>query len=929
MIPPGRIRLLCVGDCVLFFHLHKCVIDAACIMRVRATVYLMSLIALVSAHRPCVAVGGGLEDFHLNKTEVYRFENGLTLLVREDHSAPVVSVQAWVGTGSIHEGRWLGAGISHFVEHMLFKGTERRGVGEIAREAHELGGRMNAYTSLDRTVYFIDLPSGGWRQALDIWVDAIFHSNFPEEEFLKEQEVIRREFAMGKDDPGRQATLLLLETAFCVHPYRYPTIGYLDLFNNLTRRDLVDYHRARYVPENVTFVVVGDVKKSEVREEFARLTSAIPRNFLQQVCVPEEPEQLAPRRVNESFKTDLLHLRMGWHVPGLEHPDAVALDALAVVLGQGMSSRLHRAVVEEAQLAHSISSFCFTPRGSGIFAIAATADRDKKQRLEDEIQRVVNAVLEGGVSSEELEKARRQVLSTFLSGLETMSGQAFDIGSSWMLTQDPDYSATYVQRVQNLSREDLCRVARLYLVPQRLNLVTLQSDELVAEQMKQEPPSPAVGDAGREKIFTKTLDNGVRLLIFRDARLPMANLQVAWLGGVLFETPETSGIARLTGSTLLKGTATRSAEQISREIENLGGRIDVETGQNSSILTLQFLSADLPAAIGLAEDVLLRPAFSEKEVERERQLQIASLRQEREQPMSVCGDLLRARLYGSGHPYSRNPLGSEPSLMSLTGDMLRNFHNTTLLGANTVVALFGDVDVEKSLELLSKAFSKITAGTLNVPTASIPENQVRVEVSEKLPRQQAVIQIGFPGLSLGDPLRPAAEVLVQALSDMSSRLFVRIREKQGLAYYVGAAQRMGPLPGHVVLYAGCAEDKVRHVIDELLEEARMLADNGLSEEEISRAKVKLVGDIVMQRQSQSAMARAAALNELFGLGAASVFTQEEEVEAVTTEKVLEASRRIFGKAPVVASVLPIEQTADEAATQAAVGVKISTTEPCR
>ena len=864
----------------------------------------MAFTVCFSSVLPTELHAGRLEDFELKKTQVFRFENGLTLLVREDRSAPVVSVQAWVGTGSIHEGRWLGSGISHFVEHMLFKGTERRAVGEIAREAHELGGRMNAYTSLDRTVYFIDLPRGGWREALDIWVDAVFYSNFPEGEFLKEQEVIRREFAMGKDEPAREATLRLLETAFTVHPYRYPTIGYLDLFNKLTREDLVAYHRERYVPENVTFVVVGDVEPQEVKEQFEKLTSGIPRGFLTEVCVPEEPEQLAPRRADFPFETDLLHLRIGWRVPGIEHPDAVALDALAVVLGQGLSSRLHRAVVEEAGLAHSIGSFSFTPRGSGIFAITATADFDKMDELVSEILRVVDLLVKDGLSTEEMEKARRQVLSAFLSGLESMSGQASDIGSSWMLTRDPDFSETYVQKVQNLTEPQLVQVAKKYLVPNRLTQVAVHP-KIPPQKMdtprKEEDGSQTPAQA---KIFRKQLENGVRILISSDKRLPLANLQVAWLGGLLFETPEKSGIARLSANTLLKGTTTRSAEQISREIENLGGRIDIETGQNSNILTLQFLSPDLGAAVALAEDVLMRPKFEQKEIDRERELQVAALRQEREQPMSVCGDLLRSKLYGSEHPYSRNPLGNENALAELCAESLKNFHQETLLGGNTVVALFGDVDPEKSLELLSAAFSKIPAGSRAIAKVRTPERPEREEVTETLPRQQAVIQIGFPGVALVDPLRPAAEVLVQALSDMSSRLFVRIRENQGLAYFVGAAQRMGPLPGHVVLYAGCAPDKAEHVVSELLSEASEIARNGLSEDEIRRTKTKIIGEIVMQRQSQAAMARLAALNELYGLGAESIFRQEAEIEAVTEQQVRDISARIFSQHPVVAKVAP-------------------------
>ncbi len=865
---------------------------------------LMSFATLAASALQTLDATTTIMDLKLNKTEIYRFENGLVLLVRQDRSSPVVSVQAWVATGSIHEGRWLGSGISHFVEHMLFKGTQRRGVGEIAREVHELGGQINAYTSLDRTVYYIDLPKNGWRKALDILIDAIFYPTFPEEEFAKEQEVIRREFAMGKDDPEREATQLLLETAFSVHPYKYPIIGHLDLFNKLTREDLIAYHQGRYVPENVTFIVVGDVEPNQVQEELLKLTSAIPRQFLAEVPISNEPQQLAPRYSHKQYKTSLLHLRIGWHIPGIQHPDSVALDGLAVVLGQGLSSRLHRKVVEGKGLAYGISSFTFLPLERGIFAVAATADFEKKNLLTQEIEEAITELVQDGVKEEELEKAKKQILVSYLSSLETVSGQAHNIGNAWLLTRNPDFARSYVEKVHSLKAEDLLSVAKKYLIPERRTIVSLHSSPYRDELNKSVSLDTNPGEKEQRKFVSKVLDNGVRILVYPDGRTPLANLQLVWLSGQLFEKPQLSGIATLTSNTLLKGTTNRTAEQISQEIENIGGSIEIQTGQNTTILQLQLLAQDLPTAVALAEDVLLRPKFDPAELERQRQIQLAALKQDKEQPMSVCSNLLRNHLYGPQHPYSLHPLGEETTLLSLKPDHLHEYHKRTFLGGNLVIVLSGDVDSEKAIELLSSAFSKISSGKLGIPVVQIPPRQQKTVVSQALSRQQAVIQIGYPGLAIDNPLRPVAEVVVEALSDISSRLFDRIREKQGLAYFVGASQRIGPIPGHVVLYAGCAPDKVDYVIQELLSEADEIARNGLTEEEIRRAKTKLLGELTIQYQSHAVLARSAALRELFGLGANSVFKIKEEIESVTSEQVRKLCSQIFNQHPVVAVVTP-------------------------
>ncbi len=848
---------------------------------------------------------------HNMATQIFRHPNGATLLVREDNSAPVVSVQAWVASGSIHEDQWLGSGISHFVEHMLFKGTTRRGVGQIAREAHELGGRMNAYTSLDRTVYFIDLPSTGWASALDILVDAIFHSTFPEEEFLKEQEVIRREFAMGKDDPARVATLELLATAFTTHPYRYPTIGHLELFNKLTREDLVAYHAGRYVPENITFVVVGNVSAQAVQEEFEKLLQAVPRRFMLQPNIPAEPAQLAPRFEVRTFPTELLHLRMGWHVPGITHQDAHALDVLAVILGQGLSSRLHQALVEKQNLAHSISAFSFTPRDQGIFAVAAVADPEREQDLLNAIQEEIQRLIVEGISEDELRKAHNQVLTSFLSGLETMDGQAADIGQSWFLARNPDYSANYTEKIRAVTRDSVQQAAAKYLTSSTLSTVILRpAEESVPEGAPPRKDWHINAQTHHPAITRHTLANGLRILHQHQTRLPLATLQIVWLSGLLAEDAETNGLARLTANLLLKGTATRSAEQIATTIENLGGSISIETGQNTTILSLSFLSQDFPTAAELAADLVLNPSFPEEELQRERSLQIAAIRRERDQPMAICSDLLRQHLYGAAHPYSRNPLGTEERLDTFTVDHIRSFYTRTLRAGSTVLAIFGDVSTEVALPLLEKLFSPLPSDAFAPPLEYASASDVAsssaqpLRVSLTIPKQQAVIQIGFPGIALLDPDRPAYEVLIQALSDMSSPLFHRIREEQGLAYFVGAAQRIGILPGHAVLYAGAAPDKAEHVISELLAQAKHFAQNSLNLADITRAQTKLISELLMQRQSISALARTAALNELYGLGADATYTADAQIAAVTPEDIRRAAARLFTPAPVVSLVSP-------------------------
>src|SRR5205809_3242592 len=350
--------------------------------------------------------------------------NGLTIIVQEDHSAPVASVQAWCATGSIDEDQHLGAGLSHILEHMLFKGTKTQSANQIAQSIQNVGGYNNAYTSFDRTVFWIDVPKDGVGTALKVLSDAMMNSTLPQDEYKKEQEVIRREFAMGMDDPDRMVSLLLFGTAYQRHPYRFPVIGELEIYNQLTQEQVMQYYKTRYVPNNLTFVVVGDVDAEKVRQQLAELFKPYPEKSLQPVFIPAEPPQLRRREVHQEFATELTHLSLTWHIPEVTSPDVPALDLLSTILGDGRSSRLYRRVREEAGLAFSISAVSYTPGDPGPFGSGATADPRERRAAGQPALRIVDEAKSIGVTADELEKAKKITLSHHLGALTTMRGQA-------------------------------------------------------------------------------------------------------------------------------------------------------------------------------------------------------------------------------------------------------------------------------------------------------------------------------------------------------------------------------------------------------------------------------------------------------------------------------------------------------------------------
>src|SRR6266404_5238929 len=571
-----------------------------------------------------------LISFPPSTAQKWILPNGLTVVVQEDHSAPVASVQAWCATGSIDEDQHLGAGLSHILEHMLFQGTKTRGGNEIAQKIQNVGGYVNAYTSFDRTVFWIDVPKDGVSTALDILADAMMNSTLPPEEYQKEQEVIRREFAMGMDDPDRVAGLLLFATAYQRHPYRFPVIGELEIYNQLTQEQVMQYYKTRYVPNNLTFVVVGDVDAEKVRQQLAELFKSYPEKSLKPVFVPAELPQLGRREVHQEFSTELTHLSLAWHIPEVTNPDVPALDLLSTILGDGRSSRLYRRVREEAGLAFSISAFSYTPGDPGLFGIDAALDPKKREAAEQLVLHILDQVKQAGITAEELKKAKKISLSHHLGALTTMRGQASDIGSNWLLTRNLNFSRDYLDAVQKVTLDDIKRVAATYLTENNLTVISLNPKGSLAAKTE----SAKATAAGEIQKFD--LPNGLRLLVREDPRLPLVGMGAVFRGGLLAETPQTNGITRLLAKVLLKGTKTRTAEQIANQIEAVGGSISSDAGNNSFSVSVDVMKPDVKLGVDLLSDVLLNAAFPEKAIAREKEIQIAAIQQEEEQLAAVA-----------------------------------------------------------------------------------------------------------------------------------------------------------------------------------------------------------------------------------------------------------------------------------------------------
>jgi zinc protease len=831
-----------------------------------------------------------------SKPQVFTYPNGLTLIVEENKGAPVASVQAWCNTGSIHEGKLLGAGLSHILEHMLFKGTTSRAPGVIASQVQDQGGYINAYTSYDRTVYWIDVPAKGASKAVDILADAMMNATLPEAEYNKEQEVIRREFAMGYDNPDRTASLLLFRSAYHVSPFKEPVIGHLDIYNKLTRQDVLDYYKRRYVPNNLCFVVVGDVNASEIRDQLGNYFEKYPRVALETVTIAEEPPQLGKQVARDSFPTDLSRMNIAWRAPGATSPDAPAVEVLSAILGAGTSSILNTEIREKKGLVHQIGAglYTLTPK-EGLIYVGAIADPAKRDAAEKEILSRIEKVSQDGVTPAQLEKAKKGLLSDHYHGLTTMRGRASDYGNGWLMTGNAEYGKRYLESIEKVTPEEVRRVAALYLKPEGLTVTSLDPIATAKDQPDSKP-KPAESENNIQK---EVLSNGLRVLIHQDNRLPLVSIIAAFRGGLLAETPEKNGISQLTASTIVKGTKTRTAQQIAESVEHVGGSIGASSGNNSFSVAVEVMKDDVPLGMQILSDVLLNATFPEGEVALEKDSQLAAIKAEDDQITTTARNLLKPRLYGD-HPYALRSNGSPETVSKLTAADLTAYRDKLVVGKNGVLSIFGAVNPDEVLALAKKDFGLLPSGelTLSHPPVSSPLKEA-LEASAERQKQQAVIMRGFLGTTVDAADRPALELIEEASSDLGSRFFVRIREKLGLAYFVGASNSTGLAPGAFVFYLGTDPKKVELAKHEFNDEIDKLANDGLTQEELDRAKAKLLGAEAIRNQSSAALGGMCATNELLGLGFDHDKIRKAEIEKVTLDDTKRIANKYFRDAKSV------------------------------
>ncbi|MFC2149756.1 M16 family metallopeptidase, partial [Candidatus Auribacterota bacterium] len=811
---------------------------------------------------------------------------------------PVASIEVWVKTGSVTEGRYESSGISHFVEHMLFKGTEKRGVGEISKEIQQYGGEINAHTSYDYTVYSVDIDSSKFLNACEILSDALINSAFDQDEFKKEMDVILKEINMNEDDPRRKIIKTFFNTVYREHPYKNPIIGYQDVFEKLTRYDMLNYFREKYVPNNIVFVAVGDFDRKKAYEELKDLFKDYDRGYDKPVFVPEEPKQLGLRENIGHADINKAYLFMGYHTTDIKDDDKFALDVLSMILGQGRSSRLYKKLREKLQLVNSISSWSFTP-------IYPTLDVKNYEKVLKEIDIEIERVKKEKVADNELEKVKELIISDYFFSLDTTSGQASDLGFNEVATGNYDYSKDYVSNIQKVTGEDIIRVAGKYFHDENKSVVSLVPRGYSTEAGDVDK---AAGKAEETKKIT--LPNGLTLLVKEDNTLPTLSIRAIMRGGILVEDKKNNGISNLCSQLLLKGTKNRTADEIAEEIESVGGGISSYSANNSFGVSVDILSGKKDIALDILADVLQNPAFNEKDIEKEKKIIMLNIKSLEDQPYQAASKLFKETMF-KGHPYQFQSIGTIESIKGISRKDLADFHDKYVVPDNMVVAVYGDIKAKDIETLIKKKFAGLKASGIKFPETKIDFKKGVIKEKKKMHFKQAVVMVGFRCVDIYDPDKYDFEILDAAFSGQGSRLFAAVREEEGLAYAVGSYLIIGLDPGAFVFYVATIPEKVDRVVELILNEVKDLKKAGIGAEELGRIKNGLIGTRKIQLQTNAQLSLQSSIDELYGLGYDNYKEYYDRIGGVSDKKIVDVAKQYFTLDDYVIVVIEPESSETE------------------
>jgi len=862
-------------------------------------------------------------------------DNGASAVCYYMPESPIVTIEIRVLSGLSNEGRYAGSGISHFLEHLLFKGTKNKTEDELRRSVKNMGGIINGSTGRDSAEYHITVPKENFKEALNILFEMVTEAVFTDEEMKTEREVILKEMGLHHDDPISRRMRLLFQKAYRSHIYKYPIIGYEESFKNLSKTDILAYHNAVYTPDRMVIGIAGGVPPEialntakETFKEFRRVSSWETEIF-------EETDE--PRKVEKKFPAEVTlgYMAIGFHMTSVYSPDLYAGDVLNILLAGGNGSVLYKKLVNEKKLLYTISGYNYTPEFPGLFIVTGIGAAQNLDAAREEIFSAIGEVKKRGPKLDEIKRAKNMVISGYLHAHEKTGTIVSSMTSSQIFMGRPDFFEKYVEGIKSVAKERVNEVlfkylkeensTTVFLLPEDLlkgqgiadssedkietsekvkKITTRPRNEFIRQRTRREKRVESKVDISEkrkkekredspEKEFTR-LENGLKIIVQKRGDLPLVSVTFASSGGVRAETPETSGISNLMTSLILKGTRNLSEDEIIPVLEELGGDISVFSGMDAVGVRLDVLAKDFDLGMDIFEDVIKNAVFREEEILKQKE-KITAFIAERNNNIFENGVInLRKLLYGD-HPYALCVEGEKETVNAVSRDEIISFYKEHFMPGRAVITVVGDIDVNKVTAEIKKRFASSEGNKTSLSEKKVHPLKNPQKKDIMMNKEQALFISGFPGVKKDDERRYVLDVISSLLSGSDGLLFESLRKEEGLSYASGAVSVPEADTGYFVLYAATTEENLKKTGRIVSDIIKKLKAGDVSREEISSSKKRLISQWADSIETNLAVSMTMALGELYGLGSESYKEYPDRINAVSRKDIIKSARNIFNR----------------------------------
>ena len=837
-----------------------------------------------------------------DEAKIYKLKSGQTVVIQQVKTNPIVTIDTWIKTGSVDETD-KNNGVAHFLEHLFFKGSSKYPVGEFDRIIESHGGVTNAATSKDFTHYYITIPSDKFDLALDLHSDMLLTPQIPSEELEKERKVVIEEICKDLNSPRNKLTKNLVALTYKTHPYKREVIGKKEVIENIKREEIFDFYNKNYGPQNMITLVIGDVEPEETLKKVEKAFSGNPKKskqnfYKKEKRLTENVETIAYEDVSTGY------LAIGYNTVPMVHKDTYALDILAVILGQGRSSRFYQNIKDNKQLAYSISASNSSSKDDGMFIISANFQPENVKTLRKEINNEVAKIKKYGITDEDLAFAKKVIEKDTLFARESISDISGELGYTLVVTGDYNYYKDYLKNINSVKVDDIKRVANKYLKYSATSILLPKKYEKQINDMKviKNTEAKFVKEAFGVKKYS--LENGATLLVNQNDSNEIVAMSINARGGEFLE--KIAGTGFLTSQLMTKGTKKYSFEELSRVMEENGINIMPASGGDNFLINVLTTKSQLTKTLEILDEVINNAVFKEDKLNKDKTSALNNIKKSRDIPLKVAVENYKTLIF-KGSPYSNTGKILEKTIPTIQIKDIQEYYDKIFYPENIVIAVNGNVNERELIGSFTNIFngkkgekfdfSKHTGDVKPITKPETVENKIQN-------LETAWYFAGWQTSGLTNKKEYATLQIINSIlgGGMSSRLFRNVRDTEGLAYQIGSSYSPNRLRGHFMVYIGTNPKTLKYSEKRLMEEVNKLKTEPVSEQELKAAKEKLLGQYYIGLETNLDKAAALSTFEVSSRGFEFINEYKTLINSVTSEDIMKLAKKYFNENKVTSIV---------------------------